>query len=97
MIDTINKYMDAVDTAYPKVKHFIYGDLSTEDYNHIINIAASIMMTRDNLQIGGGFSKAIVNNDLAGAFERADIVCERAIKFFVYVRQYVHVKPIKSN
>jgi hypothetical protein len=33
--------------------------------------------------IGGGFVQALMNNDLRGAFERADTVNAQAIKFYL--------------
>ena len=85
-------YEDAVKEAYPKVKNYIFGEISDSDYLHIIDIATSVMLTRDNILQGGGFVQSIVKNDLEGAFCRADSVCERAIKFFIYCNMYVHPK-----
>jgi hypothetical protein len=68
-----------------------HHNLSESDLQHIANIAASVMMTRDNVMIGGGFAQAIVNNDLKGAFDRADSVIVNAIRFMIYVMHNVQI------
>jgi hypothetical protein len=40
--------------------------------DHIIDIIASVMMTRDGVLHGGHFAQAVVNNDLFSAVTRAD-------------------------
>jgi hypothetical protein len=43
------------------------------DNEHVIDIIASVMMTRDKKGIsGGGFVQAVVKNDLLGAVANAD-------------------------
>lgn len=81
--------MLAVKTAYSKVPHFIIKPLSEEDLLHIFHIASGIMMARDGYLSGGSFVQSIVNNDLGGVINRADSTSESAIKFFVYVRDFV--------
>ena len=66
-----------------------YERFSPNDMNHIANIAASVMMTRDNVLSGGGFANAIVKNDLHGAFSRADSTILKSIRFMVYVMHHV--------
>jgi hypothetical protein len=44
---------------------------------HISNIIASVMMTRDKVLRGGGFVCAVVDNDLYSAVCRADNECQR--------------------
>jgi hypothetical protein len=39
---------------------------------HITNVILSVLLTRDKLQIGGDFAKAICNNNLFETFRRAD-------------------------
>lgn len=89
MQDKRQAYMLAAENAYSKVPHFVIRKPSNEDYIHIIQIASSVMMTRDGHLPGGSFVQSIVDNDLSGAFNRADTVCETAIKFFVYVRNHI--------
>ena len=88
----LTTYTEAVENAYPKVREFIFGELSTEEYIHVIQIATDVLLSRDGHQKGGHFVQAIVDNKLSEAFDRSDSVCERAIKFFVYCRNFVDVK-----
>jgi len=69
----------------------VIGQLSPNDFDHVANIAASVMMTRDEYMRGGSFVQSIVDNDLNQAINRADDVCIRALKFFVYVKNYKHL------
>lgn len=54
---------------------------------HIVDIATSIIMTRDNILQGGGFVEAIIDNNLSQAISRADSTCIKALKFFVMVKE----------
>lgn len=62
--------------------------LHDDDREHIYNIAASIMMTRDEYLQGGGFVKSIIENDLGVAASSADHICLRALKLFVLVKSW---------
>ena len=85
-------YYNRAKEAYLKNERFVFSSgLSVEDIEHVISIAASVMMTRDKYLPGGSFVQSIVNNDLSDAFNRADTICERAIKFFVYVNNHVYL------
>lgn len=52
---------------------------------HAINIAASILMTRDGISHGGGFAQAVVDNNLRESISRADDTCIKHLKFFVII------------
>lgn len=52
------------------------------DEQHAIDVAASILMTRDNVLQGGSFAQAIVANNLREAINRADDTCVKYLKFF---------------
>ena len=84
MFDQIKYYTEFVENAYPNLKDTIIGDLSTEDYVHIIQLAASVMMHRDDIRPGGHFVQAICNNNLRDAVNRADLTAIKGLKFFVY-------------
>ena len=59
---------------------------------HIINIIASVMMTRDGKGLqGGSFVQAVVDNDLFGAISRADDVCYQNLKVIVAANQYAYL------
>jgi hypothetical protein len=50
---------------------------------HVINVIASVMMTRDNVLQGGHFAQAVVNNNLRDAVSRADEDVLRELKLIV--------------
>lgn len=59
---------------------------------HIINIIASVMMTRDGKGLqGGGFVQSVVDNDLFGATAKADNQCLENIKVIVAANQYSYL------
>lgn len=59
-------------------------DFITENADHIINIGTSIYCTKRGIgPAGGSFVAAVVNNDLSGAFGRADDVNISVLKFYV--------------
>ncbi len=53
-----------------------------EDEQHAIDVAASVLMTRDKVQMGGSFAQAIVDNNLREAINRADDICIKYLRFF---------------
>ena len=59
---------------------------------HIIDVMASVMMTRDNVQQGGSFVQSVVKNDLFGAISRADSECLANIKIIVLANQFAHIR-----
>lgn len=66
------------------------GELKDVDIQHIIDIACSIVYTRDNIMQGGSFVKAIIDDKLSRAVSYADTTCIRALKLFINVRDFVH-------
>ena len=52
------------------------------DDEHAIDVAASVLMTRDKVQIGGSFAQAIVDNNLRESISRADDTCIKYLRFF---------------
>jgi hypothetical protein len=55
------------------------------DEQHAIDVAASVLMTRDGVLQGGSFVQAIIDNNLREAINRADDVCIKYLKFFVVI------------
>ena len=54
-----------------------------DDREHIVEIGTSILCTKWKVGYpGGGFVQAVVNNDLRGAFDRADNTNSYALKFY---------------
>ncbi len=82
-MDIVNQYQSAA-------KEFA---LEYEVTNpHIINIIASVMMTRDEKGLqGGSFVQSVVDNDLFGAISRADNQCLQNIKVIVAANQYAYL------
>ena len=59
---------------------------------HIINIIASVMMTRDGKGLrGGSFVESVVDNDLSGAISKADNECYQNLKVIVAACDYAHL------
>jgi hypothetical protein len=58
---------------------------------HIIEVMASAMMTRDGVWNGGSFVQAIIKNDLAQAIERADQDCLQNIRIIVLAHRFAHL------
>lgn len=87
----MEKYYELVEKAFA---HFYKGipTPTGEDKNHVCNIAASVMMTRDNFMLGGSFVRAVVDNNLEQAVNRADSICIRNLVFFVYCKNFVHLE-----
>ena len=89
-IDTVALYRktakEYLDKNYPDNQmNVLFG---IKDRSHIEDLAASVIMTRDRIMLGGSFVRAIVNNDLNGAVERADLDAARALKIFVQINKY---------
>jgi len=67
--DIMKEYFDlAIEKFY---KFYGYAAI-TEDQMHVVHIAKSIMMHRDEVLNGGGFVTAYVDNDLTAAVVKAD-------------------------
>jgi len=78
--------------------HFFYSHLTKEDIDQIINISISIINTRDQTgPEGGHFVKAVLDNDLDEAVDRADSTCIRALPFFINIKNYFHPTPLSTE
>ena len=86
----LNKNMEIVNQYQKSAEEFA---LEYEVTNpHIINIIASVMMTRDGVGIkGGSFVQSIVDNDLWGAISRADNQCMNNLQVIVAANQYSYL------
>jgi hypothetical protein len=86
--DIMKTYRDqAIESFY---KFHGYAAI-TEDQMHVVDIAKSIMMHRDEVLDGGGFVTAFVNNDLGGAIGRADKTIINYFPFLNNVKYHSHV------
>ena len=79
------EYYSKAEELVGRRKDLIPSRITGEDLEHISNIAASVMMTRDGILPGGSFVRAICDNDLHGAVHRADSVNVHMIPFYVWV------------
>jgi len=86
---TVEKQLDIVRTLVSDYFNK-YGEQFLPDYliftekEHIIYIGTSVLCSKWNVGYpGGDFVKAIVDNDLSGAFSRADHINEHCIKFYL--------------
>ena len=70
----------------------VFGTLTQENISHIVQVGASVMMTRDKFLQGGSFVQSVVDNDLQGAVNRADAVIRRALVFLVYLNSHVRAE-----
>lgn len=87
-MENLLKYQELSREALTKNPHMIVGDATEDEKQHIVQIGASVMMTRDKYIRGGSFVEAIIHNDLNDALNRADSTCLKALKFFSYVNKY---------
>lgn len=77
--DKVTKYVDKNLTSKLPVL-----SMSADVVNHVINTATSIYCTKHSIGFeGGGFVKAVVDNDLRMAFARADDINRQALHFYV--------------
>lgn len=63
---------------------------------HIVDIVASVMMTRDDVLQGGGFVQAICDNDLRGALARADTECSKYLRVIALAYPFAHIQKLKQ-
>jgi len=85
--DTTDKY---VDDNLGEVMD--WTSLSEDQIFHIKDIARSITIEREKLNMGGRFAKAILDNNLKNAISWGDGLCLRALKLFVMVKENVQIK-----
>lgn len=79
-----------MDKYLKRAKEFA-AQYQVEVSDHILDVMASVMMTRDNVRQGGSFVQCVVNNDLYGAISRADHSCLANLKIIVLAKEFAHV------
>lgn len=87
-IEAVNYYFTSF--SYPDRASF-----SDSEINHVTDIVASIFMTKYDYRIGGGFVQSVIDNDLSGAFSRADSTIVKALKIMVWANESGLVKKFK--
>ncbi len=76
----VSKYLDQIFVTANVPLHIMADG---ESKSHIINIGTAIMLNRLGVNTyPGSFVQAVLNNDLAGAFMRADSINSEAMKFY---------------
>jgi hypothetical protein len=88
--ETVNYFFEGF--SFPTRDSFDENEL-----NHVIDIVASIYMTQYRYRIGGGFVQTVLDNNLSGAFSRADTIMLKAMRIVVYAREYGEVKKFKPS
>ena len=88
-LEKVDSYKIKVKEALAKNPQMVIGELTEEDAAHVRDIAFSVIMAREGIFTPGGFVSAIRANDLEDAIGRADTICMRALKFFVYVNRFL--------
>lgn len=70
--------------------HYIpnFNQLSSDEYNHILNIGTDIMLNYWDMNEyeSGSFVTNLINNDLVGTFASADNINQNCIKFYVMLK-----------
>ena len=70
-------------------------NLLVAEHEHIIDIGTSVLCTKWEVGYpGGSFAQAVVNNDLAEAFGRADDINIHCIRFYVMLMYNVGAPTI---
>ena len=82
---------------YVKIARKFVSGWKKEVSEHIIDIIVSVMMTRDNVQQGGSFVQAVVDNDLYTALTRADEDCLSNIKIITMARKNCFVIQLEYD
>lgn len=89
--------MDVIEKYQKKAEEFVdkstpFTTVSNIPSPHIVQIVASVMMTRDEVGYpGGSFVQAVVNNDLVGAISKADTECAKHLRLIVSAKEFARV------
>jgi len=83
--EKVKDYLDTMGKVFPNY------NANAEDKNHVINTGTNILMAKftSNFSYVGGFGKTILENDLTGAFNKADYINVNFIRFYVMLVQNV--------
>jgi len=82
---------------YVKIARKFVSGWKKEVSEHIIDIIVSVMMTRDNVQQGGSFAQAVIDNDLYTALTRADEDCLSNIKIITMASKNCFVNQLEYD
>ena len=84
----LNLAREAADNYFGGTKR---PEPNSEELDHVISVAAKVMMVRDSDYEGGSFANAVVRNDLGRTITSADTICAKYIPFFVHCRELWYV------
>ena len=90
----IARIKTAVEEYYDQhAEHCGVGYRGPDERQHIIEIGTSILCTKWKVgPAGGSFVQAVVNNDLMGAFNWADSINQKVLRFYcslIYNQGYI--------
>lgn len=75
---------------YTKTANEVIRNWNVEPTLHLTDIVRSVMMHRDGVMTGGDFVKAVCNNDLYAAINRADTTCRQHL--IIIVSAFLHAR-----
>ena len=81
---------------YHKVAEIYCKKQIEKPSSHIVNIVASVMMTRDKVLNGGSFVQSIVYDKLEEAVCRADSECYENLRLLVMAKKYCFIEEYLS-
>ena len=81
---------------YHKVAEVYSQRIIENPSTHIINVVASVMMTRDKVLNGGSFVQSIVLDKLEEAVCRSDSECYENLRLFVMAKKYCFIEQFEN-
>jgi hypothetical protein len=84
-------FASVIDTYEQRAIEFCKEQGLDDVSEHITKIMVSIMMTRDNVLLGGSFVKSIVDNRLYEAVSFADKECYQHLKLLVLTNKHCYL------
>jgi hypothetical protein len=92
MKDLRNSYKEAAkDYISENMNWFGLTNLNESELSHIINLASSVMMTRDKYMMGGSFVQSVVENNLEQAVSRADDTAIKGLRTFTFIKNNCYI------
>jgi len=84
------QYIDAAKKHLHNCGTYTYTD-------HIVDVIASVMLTRDGIMQGGSFVQAICNNDLRGAISSADGDCISHLRVIALAHPFAFIEKLDNK
>jgi hypothetical protein len=92
MKDLRNSYKETAKDYISKNMNWLgLTNLNESEVSHIIDLASSVMMTRDKYMMGGSFVQSIVENNLEQAISRADDTAIKGLKTFTVINKNCYI------